>query len=314
MRPVAGVPQRPGALGNAKSAEFLAGDAFLVAPVDSDTEVRDGIYLPAGPWTDYWTGKAYQGPTGSTATRAPLDRLPLFVKGGSIVPMWPKGTTSWETRTHARPRPVPAAAVSAFTLYEDDGVTRAYQGGAYATQQVRMAAPTSGTGTVTVDVGASTGAYAGKPSSRSYEFSVHLSAAAQAVTVAGQTLPRLSTRSAYDSASSGWFYADGILWIKAGARSTAFQTRIDGAVLPVPGTGTATPPIPNDSWRLVYADSEETSAENGRATNAFDADPGTFWHTAWSSTPAPLPHEIQIDLGATYQVDGLRYLPGRTGA
>ncbi|TQJ21238.1 uncharacterized protein DUF4968 [Micromonospora sp. A202] len=306
-------PNDPVAHGNATAGEFMAGDAFLVAPVVSDTELRDGIYLPAGTWTDYWTGRVYQGPLTLNGYAAPLDRLPLFVKGGSIVPMWPQMNYTGEKPVSTLTYDLYPRGASSFTLYEDDGITRAYRNGAYATQQVQMTAPASGTGTVTVDVGASTGTYAGKPSSRSYEFSVHLAGAPQAVTVAGRTLPPLSTRAAYDSASSGWFYADGVLWIKAGARNTAFQTRIDGAVLPVAGTSTTPPPIPRDGWRLVYADSEETSAENGAATNAFDNNPATFWHTAWSSTAAPLPHEIQIDLGATYRMDGLRYLPRQDG-
>ncbi|MEU1400451.1 discoidin domain-containing protein [Micromonospora zamorensis] len=306
-------PNDPVARGNATSGEFMAGDAFLVAPVVSDTELRDGIYLPAGTWTDYWTGRVYQGPLTLNGYAAPLDRLPLFVKGGSIVPMWPQMNYTGEKPVSTLTYDLYPRGASSFTLYEDDGITRAYQGGAYATQQVRMTAPASGTGTVTVDVGASTGTYTGKPSSRSYEFTVHLAAAPRAVTVAGQTLPPLSTRAAYDAASSGWFYADGVLRIKAGSRSAAFQALIDGAVLPVAGTSTTPPPIPRDNWRLVYADSEETSAENGAATNAFDGNPATFWHSAWSSTAAPLPHEIQIDLGATYQVDGLRYLPRQDG-
>ncbi|MFF4389569.1 discoidin domain-containing protein [Streptomyces sp. NPDC001552] len=54
---------------------------------------------------------------------------------------------------------------------------------------------------------------------------------------------------------------------------------------------------------------QETAAENGAAARAFDV-----WHTAWSSAkPAPLPHEIQIDLGARYTVAGLGYLPRQDG-
>ncbi|MFE2148300.1 discoidin domain-containing protein, partial [Streptomyces sp. NPDC059456] len=60
--------------------------------------------------------------------------------------------------------------------------------------------------------------------------------------------------------------------------------------------------------------SQESAAENGAAKNAFDGNPDTIWHTAWSSgTPAALPHEIGIDLGARYAVDGLGYLPRQDG-
>ncbi|MDX6764477.1 discoidin domain-containing protein, partial [Streptomyces sp. F8] len=73
-------------------------------------------------------------------------------------------------------------------------------------------------------------------------------------------------------------------------------------------------PIDRAGWSLVRADSQETAAENGAAVGAFDGNPATMWHTAWSSgTPAALPHEIQIDLGARYTLDGLGCLPRQDG-
>ncbi len=91
-------PDDPATVREEVKYEFLAGDAFLVAPVYDDREVRDSIYLPEGTWVDYWTGERHRGPVRLHDHPAPLDRLPLFVKGGSIVPMWPEGTLSWKTR------------------------------------------------------------------------------------------------------------------------------------------------------------------------------------------------------------------------
>jgi CubicO group peptidase (beta-lactamase class C family) len=71
--------------------------------------------------------------------------------------------------------------------------------------------------------------------------------------------------------------------------------------------------IPQSGWRLVYADSQELVGEDGAATNAFDNDINTIWHTQWSSSNPSHPHEIQIDLGADYLVDGFRYLPRQDG-
>jgi hypothetical protein len=73
------------------------------------------------------------------------------------------------------------------------------------------------------------------------------------------------------------------------------------------------PLISKSGWALVYADSQETSAENGAATNALDANTATIWHTKWSPSSDPLPHEIQIDLGAQYALDSIRYLPRQDG-
>jgi hypothetical protein len=71
--------------------------------------------------------------------------------------------------------------------------------------------------------------------------------------------------------------------------------------------------LPQAEWKLVRADSEETAAENGRASNAFDRSASTFWHTQYTgSTPNP-PHELVIDLGATYKLEALRYTPRQDG-
>ncbi|MFJ8043399.1 TIM-barrel domain-containing protein [Kitasatospora sp. NPDC096147] len=312
-------PDDPVARGNLTSGQFMAGDSFLVAPVVTDTATRDGIYLPAGTWTDYWTGKAYNGPGWLNGYSAPLDTLPLFVKGGGIVPMWPKMNYTGEKPVDTLTYDVYPRGSSSFTLYEDDGITRAYQSGASATQAVTVSAPTSGSGNVTVNVGASTGSYTGKPASRGYQFSLHAAAAPSSVTVDGSTLTAHASKAAYTAATSGWYFdptdRSGVLWVKTGNKSGAFSVTANGLTVP---TGSAIPstssPISQAGWSLVSADSQETSGENGAATNAFDGNTGSLWHTAWSGgTPAALPHEIRIDLGARYDVDGTTYLPRQDG-
>jgi hypothetical protein len=73
------------------------------------------------------------------------------------------------------------------------------------------------------------------------------------------------------------------------------------------------PIIPQKGWRLLYADSQELAGEPGGATNAFDGNPATIWHTAWSTSNPKPPHEIQIDLGQSYSIDGFRMLPRQDG-
>lgn len=67
-------------------------------------------------------------------------------------------------------------------------------------------------------------------------------------------------------------------------------------------------------WSFIYADSEETAGENGNAVNAFDEDPTTIWHTEWYYSNPGYPHEIQIDLGDTFNLSGLKYLPRQNSA
>lgn len=65
--------------------QYMCGPELLVAPVFSAEGGRT-VYLPEGPWHDFWTGAPTSGPA-SVATQSPMDRLPVFVRGGGIVPM-----------------------------------------------------------------------------------------------------------------------------------------------------------------------------------------------------------------------------------
>ena len=60
-------------------------------------------------------------------------------------------------------------------------------------------------------------------------------------------------------------------------------------------------------------DSQETTCQNGAAANAIDGNPSTIWVTQWCTTSAPLPHEIQINLGASYSLSAFQYLPRQDG-
>lgn len=66
---------------------------------------------------------------------------------------------------------------------------------------------------------------------------------------------------------------------------------------------------PTRPTAVAHVDSEETAAENGRATNVIDGDPATFWTTEWSAKEPLPPHEIQLDLGRTASVCAVTYLP-----
>ena len=112
--------------------EYLYGSAFLVAPVTSFKARSREVYLPAGTtWYDFQTGQAHAG--GQTIKAdAPLNRMPLFVKAGAIVP-----TTEVQQYVGEKPA-LPITLViytgkdGQYELYEDDGLTMAYQRGAYS--------------------------------------------------------------------------------------------------------------------------------------------------------------------------------------
>ena len=76
---------------------------------------------------------------------------------------------------------------------------------------------------------------------------------------------------------------------------------------------TAADLLPQSDWSLQYVDSQELVAEDGAATNAFDGDTKTIWHTKYQGGAPYPPHEIQINLGTLYDINGFRCLPRQDG-
>jgi alpha-glucosidase len=179
--------------------QFMSGESFLVAPVYADTNVRDDIYLPAGRWIDYWDGREYDGPTVVNGYPAPLDRLPLFVKAGAIIPMYPEMLYDGQKPKDPITFDIYPFGTTGFRLYEDDGVTQDYRRkGAFTRMSIEVQAPKEldlpGT-QVVVRVGpAYGGAYEEMPASRSYVLDVHLPSKPEAVRLQPVGEPRATAK------------------------------------------------------------------------------------------------------------------------
>ena len=110
-----------------------ASDGSPVGTIDWTATKTAAKYLPKGAvWYDFWTNKRYQG--GQTVTlETTLDRVPMFVRAGSILPLGPEmqyvGEKTWD---NLEVRVYPGADGS-FTLYEDEGDSYNYEQGYYAT-------------------------------------------------------------------------------------------------------------------------------------------------------------------------------------
>lgn len=110
--------------------QFLFGNAFLVSPVTSYKARERSVYLPADTtWYDFWTGAALDGRQTVTAP-APYEHIPLHVRAGSIVPLGPELQYVDEKPTDPITLLIYTGANGGFTLYEDDGLTFAYEKGA----------------------------------------------------------------------------------------------------------------------------------------------------------------------------------------
>ncbi|GAA4079565.1 TIM-barrel domain-containing protein [Nonomuraea soli] len=207
----------------------LIGKDLLVGVVAGAGERKRDVYLPAGTWYDYATGEKLTS-TGQWFTDRPLwvngaFRLPAFARAGAILPKMfvdDKTMNVMGKRTDATTRNelvarVYAGGTSSFTLYEDDGASTAYQGGAVRTTQLSQQLSGS---TATVTVAASSGTYTGAPSSRQNVVELVADTQASAVTLNGSALTQHATKAAFDAASSGWYNAGGNL-IVAKSASTA---------------------------------------------------------------------------------------------
>ena len=112
--------------------QYMFGKSLLVAPVTEANVNQWNVYLPIdADWFDFWTGKHFAG--GQTIkTDAPLDKIPLFVKAGSVIPMGKVIQSSAEKSDTLEIR-VYEGADARFELYEDEGDNYNYEKGLYST-------------------------------------------------------------------------------------------------------------------------------------------------------------------------------------
>ncbi|MBC8026697.1 MAG: glycoside hydrolase family 31 protein, partial [Steroidobacteraceae bacterium] len=143
--------------------EYLFGKAFLVAPVYQYKARARQVYLPQGAdWYDFHSGKMLQGGQNVEAA-APLARLPLFVRAGSIVPVGPEIQYTGEKPGAPITLFVFMGADGSFDYYEDDGVSYRYEKGEFARIPLRYDAAKG-----MLIIGARAGSYEGMPAKRTF--------------------------------------------------------------------------------------------------------------------------------------------------
>jgi alpha-D-xyloside xylohydrolase len=111
------------------SDEYMIGDGILAAPLTEKKDERT-VYLPAGSWYDFNTNQKYEG--GKTySIKTSLIQLPIFIKGGTILPLarpveHVAANTTFEITCYVYGNNKTAA-----TLFEDDGITFNYENHSY---------------------------------------------------------------------------------------------------------------------------------------------------------------------------------------
>jgi hypothetical protein len=157
-------PGEPAAYQN--PTEYLYGPDMLVAPVTTPGDVASTtVWFPPGRWVDFFTGATFTGPT--TATLAiPLDRMPVFVRQGGIVPEQP--STGGTGPPHSLTALVYPGSPGSFDLYGDAGSGLGYTKGQHTETRITTSssAPAGGRPSIVVTIGAAHGSYPGEPSSQ----------------------------------------------------------------------------------------------------------------------------------------------------
>jgi alpha-D-xyloside xylohydrolase len=142
--------------------QYMFGPSLLINPVYVDKARTRDVYLPAtAGWYDLYTGEYFTGGQTIHAT-APLDKMPVYVKEGSIVPAGPEIQYTTEKSADPLTLYVYTGKDASFTLYEDENVNYNYEQGKYSTIPF-----TYNEATKTLTIGERQGAYSGMLETRS---------------------------------------------------------------------------------------------------------------------------------------------------
>jgi alpha-D-xyloside xylohydrolase len=141
--------------------QFMFGPALLISPVHEYGARSRNVYLPAGArWYDFHSGELREGGSRISAA-APLERMPIFVRAGAIIPIGPAIQYIDEKPDAPILLQVYTGADGAFTLYEDAGTDYGYEKGAYSRIELSYAQ-----GSGALSIGARAGEYPGMPRER----------------------------------------------------------------------------------------------------------------------------------------------------
>ena len=181
--------------------EFLFGNDLLVAPVVKSDETRWAVYLPRGLWYDFWTDRAYEG-SRTVTIEAPLDRIPIFVRGGAILPTEQPLEYTDQAPVDPLTFEIYPRGDSAREYYEDDGLSFDYRRGVSLREHVSSSDRGD---SMTLGLSAREGSYT--PPARSLVFRVHrLHNRPRKVEINGQGSEARASLDAIDPDSQGWVY------------------------------------------------------------------------------------------------------------
>jgi alpha-glucosidase len=202
--------------------QVLVGRDLLVAPVLHRGATDREVYLPAGVWTALDDDARYVGPR-KVRVAAPLERIPVFARGGSVLPMRSPVQHVGETPDEPLVLEVHPGGDAVTWVIEDDGETLGYRRGLEARTPVRLRARAGGR--LRLEVGPREGRLAIPP--RTVRVAVHGCSPPTSVWVDAVRLPRAGA--ADEELGALWTWEGGVLHVRWRDEGTSRSLEVEPA-------------------------------------------------------------------------------------
>lgn len=202
-----------------KSVGYAWGPSFVVFPVTTWSDNVTGIaqqdvWAPPGNWVHFQSGRTLTGPKVHANESFAPGEVPAYNKADSVVPMQRFGDTATTLSVVLSDSDTSAAAKQSAELYEDDGTSLLYQGGAYRLHAIVHTCDGNGTRTVTVSPVEGRG-YAGEPTQREWVVEFRRSAAKLSAPLAVE-VNGVALKHSVEKAPPGWWLDYGPNGVDAG--------------------------------------------------------------------------------------------------
>lgn len=188
--------------------EYMFGKEILVAPVIEEKVTEREVYFPEGEWYDWDYGYKYEGGRSYTVY-APPNRIPVFVKGGAIIPM---ANQAYNTKDIDRKKldvVIYPKGETNFTLYADDGISYGFENGEFTETVISCNDENSCT---KISIINSNRLFAPEE----YTFEIHVNAVPEKVCFGSVELDRFNYKMLLKKTNCGYFYDEfnRILYVK----------------------------------------------------------------------------------------------------
>jgi alpha-glucosidase len=211
----------------ASKDEYVFGDQMLVAPVIAPVDKVSGlatedVWLPAGEWIEWPTGKHLEGGPRKTYSRSfSIAETPVYLKAGAIVPMQPEMLYTGQKPVDpliVNVWPLARGASNSYWLYEDSGAAVEYQRGVFARTPIKA---TQTGDTLRVEIGPVGGEYPGMLKSRSYELRLPADWPPERITANGVPVHR-----AGPTGKGGWSFEGNTLTTVIPVSEASAETKV----------------------------------------------------------------------------------------